>query len=392
MTDDAIPPELRAHLTLALVPGLGPRLTRALLDRFGSPEAALRATRSQLEAVPKIGATLATQFVKSFASVTPDKEWDLIRKHRIELALFDQPTYPARLRTIEDAPALLYYRGCFAESDRHSVGIVGSRNCTDYGRKMARKLAAGLVRAGWTVVSGLAYGIDRAAHEAALEAGGRTLAVLAGGLAKIYPRDHVDLAEACAQQGAVLTETPMSVASQPGMFPARNRIISALSRGIVVVEANVRSGALITATHAAEQGREVFVVPGRADDAASAGCLDLLRKGARMVRDADDILEDLKGIAVPDAEPAQPKPKGSLFDHLAAGESAILPSPPPPPEPPRVLEPRQQLIWDALSTTRHADELGRTLGLSAAELTVLLMQMEMKKIIRRLPGNHFERR
>jgi DNA processing protein len=249
---------------------------------------------------------------------------------------------------------------------------------------MAERIAAGLASAGWTVVSGLARGIDAAAHRGALAAGGRTIAVLAGGLSRIYPPEHADLAERIVLQGALMSETPMTVDPQPGMFPARNRIVSGLCRAVVVVEANARSGALITASHGAEQGREVFAVPGNADSAASAGCHELIRKGARLVQSADDVLEDLRGIAVPDP-PAR-------RDGPAASPPSPPSPPPPPPGPPPNLEPVQQQVWDLLASTRHADDLSRELGLSAGEMAVLLMKMELAKVIRRLPGNQYERR
>ena len=180
----------------------------------------------------------------------------------------------------------------------------------------------------------------------------------------------------------------MTVAPQPGMFPARNRIISALSRGIVVIEANQRSGALITATHAGEQGREVFALPGNVDSGPSAGCLELIRKGARLVRDADDILEDLRGIAPPDMPPKPrlvPPPERTLF-------SAPAPVPEPVREKPAGLDDLQNRIWEALAETKHADELSRELAIPSGELTRSLMMLEMKKAIRRLPGNTYERR
>jgi DNA processing protein len=236
------------------------------------------------------------------------------------------------------------------------------------------------------VVSGLARGIDGAAHRAALDAGGRTIAVLAGGLAAIYPPEHAELAEEIVGRGALVSETPMTVAPQPGMFPARNRIISGLSRAVIVVEANARSGALITARHALEQGREVFAVPGNVDSAASAGCLELIRNGARLIRSADDLLDDLKGIAAPEfGTNARPRPEPVLFD-------TSEPPPPPPPPVPQNLEPAQQRIWDALGIRRHADELARESGLSVSDLSRTLTQMELKRLIRRLPGNMYERR
>ena len=383
-----VPPEWKPHLELALVPGLGPKLTAALLQHFGSAEAALRATAAQLEAVPKIGALLANQFAASFKKVDATAELASLEKHSVQLALMGHEPYPTRLATIDDAPQLLYYRGTFADEDRNAVGIVGSRQCTAYGRRMAEKIAAGLARAGYTVISGLARGIDGVAHRAALDAGGRTIAVLAGGLSRIYPPEHADLAEAITRRGAILTETPMTVQPQPGMFPARNRIISALSRGIVVIEANERSGALITASHAGEQGREVFALPGNVDSGPSAGCLELIRKGARLVRNADDILEDLRGIAPPDLPP---RPRV-----VAPPERTLFAPPEPASEPirekPTGLDDQQMRIWEALTEAKHADVLARELGFASGDLTRMLMLLEMKKAIRRLPGNTYERR
>jgi DNA processing protein len=257
---------------------------------------------------------------------------------------------------------------------------------------MAEQLARDLVRAGFTIVSGLARGIDGVAHRAALDAGGRTIAVLAGGLSEIYPPEHADLAAEVATRGALVTETPMTVAPQPGMFPARNRIISGLSRAVIVVEANAKSGALITATHAGEQGREVFAVPGAADSAASAGCLELIRKGARLIRNADDVIEDLKGIAAADfghlAPPERQRRSGATATE-SPRPAAEAPAPPPPLP---ALDATQQRVYDALGAKRHADELVRELGLSAGDLARTLMQLELKKVVRRLPGNFYERR
>ena len=218
--------------------------------------------------------------------------------------------------------------------------------------------------------------------EGALDAGGRTLAVLAGGLARIYPPEHAELADAVAKQGCLITETPMTVQPQPGMFPARNRIISGLCRGVVVIEANAKSGALITVDHAAEQGREVFAVPGQVDSPSSAGCLELIRKGAKLVRDADDILDDIRGIAPPDPIAKKPSVRKAVQSSTLFEEA----------KPAAPLDGVQQQIWDALTGAKHADELARTLGLPIGDLNRNLMQLELKKVIRRLPGNQYERR
>lgn len=365
------PADLRDLLALSLVPGLGPRLTAALLRHFGSAAAARTATATQLQAVPLIGAKLAAQFAESLRAADIDREWDAVVRHGVTVIPLTAPEYPAPLREIPDPPPLLYLRGAFAAADANAVAVVGSRRCTGYGRRMAEAIAGGLARAGWTVVSGLALGIDGAAHAAALKVGGRTLAVLAGGLSRIYPPQHADLAEEVAKAGALVTEATMLLDPQAGMFPARNRIISGLSRGVVVVEAPDRSGALITAEHALEQGREVFAVPGPADSARSAGCLALIRNGARLVRGADDILEDLAGIA-----PLVPPP----------------PQEPPKPTEPPALDEVQRKVWDALADgPKPIDAIVRTVGLPVTRVSGVLMALEMKRVVRRLPGNVYER-
>ena len=386
---DPLPPDVLDHLALALVPGLGPRLTAALLQRFGSAAAARQATADQLRDIPHIGDKTAATLAPALRTADLEAELRLLERFGVRPIPLGYPGYPAPLVRVASPPPLLYVRGEWTAADANAIGMVGSRSCTAAGKRIAEAIARGLVRAGFTVVSGLARGIDGAAHRGALEAGGRTVAVLAGGLSEIYPPEHADLADAVAGRGCLVTETPMTVAPQPGMFPARNRIISGMSRAVVVVEANVRSGALITARHALEQGREVFAVPGAVDSPASAGCLELIRNGARLVRSADDVLEDLKGIAAPEYGRPEPAPKPpDLFDHIPERppESEPIPAPPP------TLEPASQRVWDALAGRRHADELARDLDMPVAKLSTVLMGLEMRKLIRRLPGNFYERR
>lgn len=379
---------LKQHLTLALVSGLGPKLTKALLDWFGTPVAVLNASVAQLEAVPQVGNVLAEKFAKGIKNAKLDVEWTLLRQHGVQVFVNGHDGYPPRLTTLENAPHLLYCKGEMLPTDEKSIGIVGSRSCTSYGKRMTQLLAEGLARMGWTVVSGLARGIDGVAHQSALEAGGRTIAVLANGLSTVYPPEHKELAQAVAARGAVITETPMTVAPQAGMFPARNRIISGLSRAVVVVEANARSGALITATHAAEQGREVFAFPGNADSAASAGCLELIRKGVRLIRNLDDLLEDLQGISTPQPPPpkrskAKPMAQRTMMEEEIE-EQAAMPMP--------EMTADQQVVWSVLSEPKHVDELIRELNKTSGELTRLLMAMELKRLVRRMPGNQYERR
>lgn len=376
-----IPEAVRHHLALALVPGLGPKLTAAILERFGSAAAARQATVVQLLEIPHIGEKLAGSLAAALRKVDIEPELRLMDQHGVRPVPLGFPDYPQPLSRVSAPPPLLYFRGTWTEGDASAVGIVGSRSCTSYGLRVAGQIARGLARAGFTVVSGLARGIDAAAHRGALEGGGRTVAVLAGGLSRIYPPEHAPLAnEIATGRGCLITETPMPMEPQPGMFPARNRIISGLSRAVIVVEANFKSGALITATHAAEQGREVYAVPGPVDSPASAGCLELIRKGARLVRTADDVLEDLRGLATTD-----PTPAGGRREPADAGRSPV-----PPPLPP--LDGQQQRLFEALAGKRHADELARELELPVGELSRTLMQLELKKLVRRLPGNFYERR
>jgi DNA processing protein len=226
------------------------------------------------------------------------------------------------------------------------------------------------------VPRGLARGIDGIAHTAALQAGGRTVAVLAGGLSRIYPPEHADLAAQVTSAGALVSEAPMDAEPLPGMFPPRNRIISGLARAVVVVEASERSGTLITARHAAEQGRDVFTVPGPVDSPASAGCLHLLRHGAALARTADDVLEALVGSA--SAPAGTPGPSRSS-------------TPVAPPAPPVELDGVGRRVWEFLADgARHVDVMVQQLGLAVPELTRTLMQLEMKRAIRRLPGNQYE--
>jgi DNA processing protein len=377
---EALSAELRDLLTLCLVPGLGPRLTAALIRHFGSAGAVRRAGADQLRQVPHIGPKLSQSFAEALAKVDVDRECSLIAQHGVHLLALGTPGYPQALAQIPDPPHVLFVRGTVTPADDRAVAIVGSRGCTGYGRRVTEGLAAGLVRAGYTVVSGMARGIDGIAHTAALKAGGRTIAVLAGGLSHIYPPEHADLATTIVGSGALVSEAQMAAEPLPGMFPPRNRIISGLARAVVVVEASERSGTLITARHAAEQGRDVFAVPGPVDSPSSAGCLNLLRTGATLARTADDVLEAL--AASNPTMTAESAPSGARS------------STPPPaaPTPPPDLDPVGRSVWEFLADgPKQVDGIARELGLPVSELAGVLIRLEMKKAIRRLPGNQYER-
>lgn len=286
-------PELREALRLTLVPGVGPRIRQALLERFGSPEAVFQAAPSQLRDVPGVGTKLLAAILQAAKVDGLQAEWELCQQHGVRLVGQQEKEFPQLLREIPDPPALLYLKGQLLPQDALSVALVGSRHSTHYGQRQAERLAASLARAGLTIVSGLARGIDAAAHRGALAAGGRTLAVLGHGLKTLYPPEHQELAEQVAAQGALISEMAMQVPPLPGNFPQRNRIVSGICLGVIVVEAADRSGALSTARHASEQGRDVFAVPGPVDSRMSRGCHQLIRDGAKLVEDAEDVLEEL---------------------------------------------------------------------------------------------------
>ena len=289
----------RAQLRLALVPGIGPRLRQALLERFHTPEQVFAARPDEWRTVSGIGPKLSRALASAHDQIDVDAELELCRRHSIELMCEQDENYPQRLREIHDPPGVLYLSGTYLRQDEMAIGIVGSRHATRYGLEQAERLAAGLARAGVTVISGLARGIDAAAQRGALAAGGRTLAVLGSGLLNIYPPEHVELGEQVSRQGGLLSELPLRSKPLGGTFPQRNRLISGLSLGVLVIEASLRSGALITARHAAEQDRDVFALPGRVDNRMAAGCHRLIREGAKLVESVDDILEELGPLSSP---------------------------------------------------------------------------------------------
>lgn len=286
------------RLALNRVPGVGSAIYRRLLRWFGDPAAVFRASRGALAealaGVPdskKLAAAIASG--PDLQAILPDQRWLEGAAERYLLCL-DEPTYPEQLAMIADPPALLFVEGALAALEPPQVAVVGSRSCTALGRELAREFAADLTAAGITVTSGLASGIDSAAHLGAVESGGCTLAVTGNGLDIVYPRSGADLAERIrATGGALVSEFPVGVKPHPGHFPRRNRVIAGLSLGAVVVEADLASGSLITARLAAEQGREVFAIPGSPRNPRARGCNALIRDGATLVQNADQVIEAL---------------------------------------------------------------------------------------------------
>ncbi len=358
---------LRDTLLLSLVSGVGPRSWRALLDHFGSASAVLAAAPSVLREVKGVGPKLAAAIARGPSSIDVDATLKRCREQQVDILTLDAPGYPPSLAEIYDPPPILYQRGQWRSEDAMAVAIVGSRHATHYGVTIAEKLAASLARAGLTIISGLARGIDAAAHRGALEAGGRTIAVLGSGVLNIFPPEHEKLAEEVSQAGAVMSEAHVDGEPLAAMFPQRNRLISGMSLGIIVVEAAERSGALITARHAMEQGREVFAVPGRIDSRASRGCHRLIRDGATLVETADDVLESLGPLVKPTTN--------------AAGRTIHSPAE-------LLLNDLEQRVLDVIETqATPIDTLIARTSLAAPQVLAILSALEMRRLIRRVSGS-----
>jgi DNA processing protein len=370
------PDRLRDHVRLACLPGVGARTRRELLARYGSPEAVLAAPPGELTAIPGVGRRLAKALPGPAEAAAADEVLALCHARGVRIVLDGHDGYPPLLGRIADPPSLIFVRGSIEPCDSLAIAIVGSRHATAYGRKVAWQLAGGLARAGYTIVSGLARGIDAAAHRGALDAGGRTLAVLGSGVLNIYPPEHADLAVEITARGALLGEAPPLAAPARGCFPQRNRIVSGLALGVVVVEAADHSGALITARLAGEQGREVFAVPGPIDSRMSRGCHALLRDGARLVQGVDDVLEELGPLceAATAADGREVRSPAEL--HLGDVERQVL------------------AACDAeadATRTASIDDVAAASGLATSQVLATLGVLEMRRVVRRLPGNRVAR-
>jgi DNA processing protein len=358
--------DLLAALKLTLVDGIGPRTQQLLLDECGSPQEVFDATPERLREIDGIGPKLVASLQAARSSNRARKEFDRCRELGVRLYRRGTDQYPRSLLEIADPPSILYSRGEYLPQDQLAVAIVGSRRCTLYGRQIAEKLAGALARAGLTIVSGLARGVDAAAHRGALAAGGRTIAVQATGLTHVYPPEHAELATEIARQGAVVSEYPLDQAPLAGLFPQRNRIISGLSLGVIVIEATRNSGALHTVRHATEQGREVFAVPGRIDSLASEGCHDILRDGAILVRSATDVLQALGPLMGPVA--------------TATDQTVMTPRE-------LVLDEQERRVLNLVTIDPlPVDQVLRSAGLEPSRVLATLTVLEMRRLVQRVPG------
>jgi DNA processing protein len=364
------PARLERLLTINCVKGIGVVLFGRLVRHFGSVEAVLSAGEKRLREVRGIGPVFAKGLMDAVKRGDGAREIELAEKHGIKIIAHDDPEYPQNLRSVFDHPLLLYVKGDLRDTDLLAVAVVGSRHCTIYGQQQGERLGHGLAQRGICVVSGLARGVDTHAHTGALKANGRTVAVLGSGLLNVYPAENRKLAEKISESGAVASELPLKSPPEGTNFPRRNRVVSGMSLGVVVVEAAEKSGSLITADWALEQGREVFAVPGRVDGTLSRGCHNLIKLGAKLVESVDDILEELG-------------PYQQLLAAVPAGADLKKPARP-------RLDRKEEIIFGLLSAEpKQIDEIIDESQLPPSAVASALLVMEMRGLTKQLPGKNF---
>jgi DNA processing protein len=337
-----------------------------LIEAFGDANNVFKASPAEIAAVDGVGKNLVRAIARAVKEVDVEEELQRCAALGIDLIDRNHPKYPQRLLEIFDPPAVLYCQGDLLPQDNLTIAIVGTRHGSPYGLAQAERFAKGLARTGMTIVSGLARGIDAAAHRGALAAGGRTLAVLGSGIANLYPPEHRELADEIVSRGAVLSEFPSLQPPKAGAFPRRNRLISGMALGTLVIEAADRSGALISARHAMEQGRDVFALPGRVDNRNSRGCHRLIRDGAKLVESIDDILDELGPLAAPTTAQS-----GAVVHHPAELN----------------LNEREQLVLQAIeSDPTPIDEIARKTSVPIQQILATISALEMRRLVRRVSG------
>jgi len=356
-------------LVLNMIPGLGAARCQKLLSHFGSPQRILEADLNELQHVSGIGEYTARQIINFKDKLNIEKEIARIEREKISLVTFFDDNYPSNLKSIFDPPILLYVKGKLLPEDRIAIAMVGTRRPTTYGKMVAEKLSKELAERDITVVSGLARGIDTCAHRGALSGKGRTIAVLGCGIDICYPPENRSLFDEIAERGAVISEFPMATRPEKVNFPLRNRVISGLSLGAVIVEAGARSGALITADCALEQGREVFAIPGNIFNLETKGTHSLIKQGAKLVEGCEDIIEEISCLSSVLSLPPAIKSFGKV-----------------------ALSPEEEQIYNLLSFEPvHIDLISREAGLPINRISPLLMNLEMKGKIKQVAGKMFLR-
>ncbi len=362
-----------ALIALNMIDHIGPVRLRRLLEAFGDPVSILNASPQQLLKVPGIGPEIAQSIYNWRNTIDLDGELKRIKEFGCKVIIRGDPEYPPLLEQIYDPPIVLYVNGTLCDRDRNAIAIVGTRQPTHYGLETARKLAYQLAYAGITVVSGGARGIDTAAHTGALAAKGRTIAVLGTGINIVVPPENADLFDQITKNGAIITQFPFNRIPDKQSFPIRNRIVAGMTLGTVVVEANMNSGALITANFATQYGRQVFAIPGRIDSPKSKGCHYLIKEGAKLCESAEDILSE--------------------FEYLFPQRNLSAPSNTPPPYQLTItLSEHEEAVYQAIGNTEaYIDEIIQRSGLPPSTVNVVLFSLEMKRLVRQLPGKRYVR-
>ena len=357
-----------ACIALNMLPTMGPVRLRKLLQIFEQPERILSAKRDDLRKVEGVGKEVVDQISNWESIVDLQAELKRVRDFGATVITQESPSYPKSLREIHAPPIVLYVWGELQDRDHHAIGIIGARRTTHYGTESAKKLSYQLAYAGLTVISGLARGIDTAAHQGALAAKGRTIAVIGSGLSKLYPPENSALAEKIRDgNGAVVSEFSMEIEPDRQTFPMRNRIISGWSHGILVVEAGLNSGALITASQALEQGRSVYAVPGHINAPSAMGSNRLIQQGAKLVMDASDILDDLQ-VLLPETKPSP--------------EAAVRPLP--------SLSEDELRVYNAINAEETPiDQIAAKCDLPSGTVSSTLLRLELKRLVKQLPGKYF---
>lgn len=355
-------------ILLDRIPHLGAKKCRELIEHFGSPQKVLAASFKELSSIPGLNKEAITYLNRKTSEIDIREDLKRLDELNGRIVHFRHPLYPANLQMIFNPPFLLYLKGEVKKKDIDALAIVGTRRATTYGKLITRRLARALARKGVTIVSGLARGIDTAAHQGALEVGGRTIAVLGSGIDIIYPGENKKLAEEIAKRGAVVSEHSLGTQPNALHFPQRNRIISGLSKGVLVIEAPLKSGALITADFALEQGREVFAAPGNITSPNSQGTNRLIKEGAKLVECAEDILEELE------------------FSYLKKEDKQVLDR-----EIPSLFSEEREIFSLLKEEPVHIDSLISESNLAASRVGELLMKLQIKGLARELPGKLFVR-
>ena len=360
---------LKYILALRYVKGIGDKLAQKIISSFDSPSEIFSTSRTRLLKIEGVGENLFNE-IKSFS------DWDLIekqikmcKKYGFKIVSFLDDDYPKNLLNIFDYPTILYCFGEIKDTDDHSISIVGSRSANGYGRSVTRKLTEGLVEKGVTIVSGMARGIDTFAHQEAIRCGGRTIAVLGSGLNEIYPPENINLYRKIPENGALISEFPLGTKPEAQNFPRRNRVISGISMGVVIVQASIKSGSLITARFALEQNREVFAIPGDINSKLSEGTNALIQRGAKLVRNVDDILNEIECFSDAKVNLSNNNKYKYDTDDLTEEEKTIL----------------KLVCDDAL----HVDEIIKVADIEDSEIFKLLLDMELKGLVDHLPGNFY---